>query len=135
MYIYIYFKYIYIYIKYIYIYILYFMIFYIFIYIQLEFVKKKKCSSFFSGKYIFVLAYKLSSTFRLSRFSIYYIVLHCIYIYIYHIHIYIYTFIYLYIYICCHESNVPSRLSPQWHCGNSCTWAHDNIYITLILLL
>ena len=21
--------------------------------------------------------------------------------------------------------NVPSRLSPQWLCGNSCTWAHD----------
>ena len=20
---------------------------------------------------------------------------------------------------------VPSRLSPQWLCGNSCTWAHD----------
>ena len=19
----------------------------------------------------------------------------------------------------------PSRLSPQWLCGNSCTWAHD----------
>ena len=28
-------------------------------------------------------------------------------------------------YICYHESNVPSRLSPQWLCGNSCTWAHD----------
>ena len=24
-----------------------------------------------------------------------------------------------------HENNVPSRLSPQWLCGNSCTWAHD----------
>ena len=21
--------------------------------------------------------------------------------------------------------NVPSRLSTQWLCGNSCTWAHD----------
>ena len=20
---------------------------------------------------------------------------------------------------------MPSRLSPQWHCGISCTWAHD----------
>ena len=20
---------------------------------------------------------------------------------------------------------MPSRLSPQWLCGNSCTWAHD----------
>ena len=26
---------------------------------------------------------------------------------------------------CNHENNVPSRLSPQWLCGNSCTWAHD----------
>ena len=42
-----------------------------------------------------------------------------------------------------HENNVPSRLSPQWLCGNSCTWVitgrahcfHDYIYITLILLL
>ena len=24
-----------------------------------------------------------------------------------------------------HENNVPSRLSPQWLCSNSCTWAHD----------
>ena len=24
-----------------------------------------------------------------------------------------------------HKNNVPSRLSPQWLCGNSCTWAHD----------
>ena len=31
----------------------------------------------------------------------------------------------IYIYICYHENNVPSRLSPQWLCGNSCTWAHD----------
>ena len=23
------------------------------------------------------------------------------------------------------KKNVPSRLSPQWLCGNSCTWAHD----------
>ena len=29
------------------------------------------------------------------------------------------------IYICNHENNVPSRLSPLWSCGNSCTWAHD----------
>ena len=29
------------------------------------------------------------------------------------------------IYVCYHENNVPSRLSPQWLCGNSCTWAHD----------
>ena len=26
--------------------------------------------------------------------------------------------LYIYIY-------VPFRLSPQWLCGNSCTWAHD----------
>ena len=31
-------------------------------------------------------------------------------------------------YICNHENNVPSRLSPQWLCGNSCTWAHDVYY-------
>ena len=56
-----------------------------------------------------------------------------------------YIYIYIYIYICNHENNVPSRLSPQWFCGNSCTWAHeitgraycfhDYIYITPILLL
>ena len=23
------------------------------------------------------------------------------------------------------KNNVPSRLSPQWLRGNSCTWAHD----------
>ena len=28
-------------------------------------------------------------------------------------------------YICNHENSVPSRLSPQWLCGNSCTWEHD----------
>ena len=32
--------------------------------------------------------------------------------------------IYIYIYRY-HENNVPSRLSPQWLCGNSCAWAHD----------
>ena len=37
--------------------------------------------------------------------------------------------IYIYIYICNHENNVPSRLSPQWLCGNSCTWAHVILYI------
>ena len=31
-------------------------------------------------------------------------------------HVYIY--IYIYIYICNHENNEPSRLSPQWLCGN-----------------
>ena len=34
----------------------------------------------------------------------------------------------MYIYICTHENNVPSRLSPQWLCGNSCIWAHDVRY-------
>ena len=34
-------------------------------------------------------------------------------------------YIYIYIYIYNHENNMPSRLSPQWLCGNSCTWAHD----------
>ena len=29
------------------------------------------------------------------------------------------------IYMCNHENNVPSELSPQQLCGNSCTWAHD----------
>ena len=28
-------------------------------------------------------------------------------------------------YICNHENNMSSRLSPQWLCGDSCTWAHD----------
>ena len=63
--------------------------------------------------------------------------------------------------VCNHENNVPSRLSPQWLCGNSCTVGqtvhhvpkcmschkaivvitgrahcfHDYIYITLVLLL
>ena len=32
-------------------------------------------------------------------------------------------------YICNHEKNVPSRLSPQWLCGNSFTWAHDVWFI------
>ena len=30
-----------------------------------------------------------------------------------------------YVYICNYENNVPSRLSPQWLCGNSCSLAHD----------
>ena len=37
---------------------------------------------------------------------------------------YIYIYIYIYIYVII-ENNVPSQLSPQWLCGNSCTWAHD----------
>ena len=41
---------------------------------------------------------------------------------------YIITEIYIlniYIYIFNHENNVPSCLSRQWLCGNSCTWGHD----------
>ena len=63
----------------------------------------------------------------------------CIYIYIYNIYIYKWSKVIhdtqsaqisqkqdeRNIYICNHENNVPSRLSPQWLCGNSCTWAHD----------
>ena len=30
-----------------------------------------------------------------------------------------------YVYICNHENNVPSRLSSQLLCDNSCTWADD----------
>ena len=53
----------------------------------------------------------------------------------------LYLYVFIYVYKCYNENNVPSRLSPQWLCGNSCTSAHDvrcfhdNIYITLILLL
>ena len=42
-------------------------------------------------------------------------------------YIYTYTYIYtymLYIHIC-PENNISSRLSPQYFCGNSYTWAHD----------
>ena len=56
-----------------------------------------------------------------------------------------YIYIYIYIYTCNHENKVPSQLSPQWLCSNSCTSAHDVrlhiyicfhdcMYITLILL-
>ena len=42
----------------------------------------------------------------------------------YNIYIYnVYKYTYLYIYTCNHENNVPSWLSPQWLCGNSCTLA------------
>ena len=71
-----------------------------------------------------------------------------------------YTFMCVYIYIRNHENSVPYWFSPQWLCGNSCTWAtvhhvpkcmschkaivvitgrvhcfYDCIYITTILLL
>ena len=48
-------------------------------------------------------------------------------------HIYLCTYIYIYIYICNHENSVPSRLSPQWHCGNSYTWVHG-VYSTYIYI-
>ena len=32
-------------------------------------------------------------------------------------------------YICNDENDVLPRLSPQWLCGRSCTWAHDVRYI------
>ena len=58
-----------------------------------------------------------------------YIIYIYIYIYIYIIYIYVCIYIcvniYIYIYTCNRENNVPSRLSPQWLCGNSYTWAHD----------
>ena len=31
----------------------------------------------------------------------------------------------MYGYICYHENNVLSRLSPQWLCGDLCTWTYD----------
>ena len=38
--------------------------------------------------------------------------------------------------ICNHENNVPSRLSPQWFCGNSCTWENDaHIFMIAYILL
>ena len=43
-----------------------------------------------------------------------------------------YIYIYIYIYICYHEYHVPSRLSPQWLCDNSCTWAHEPYIIFMI---
>ena len=39
--------------------------------------------------------------------------------------VYVCMYIYVYIYIYNHKNNVPSRLSSQWLCGNSCTWADD----------
>ena len=50
----------------------------------------------------------------------------CMYIlYIYNIY-YIYV---LYIYICYHESNVSSRLSPQWLYSNLCYWALEPYFM------
>ena len=49
-------------------------------------------------------------------------------IYVWYIHLYIYT------YTCNHENNVPSRLSPQWICGNSCTW-YISIYLYIYIYI
>ena len=57
-------------------------------------------------------------------YSVYIYIYICIYIYIY---IYVYIYIYIYTCICNHENNVPSWLSPQWLCGNSCTCALGQI--------
>ena len=38
--------------------------------------------------------------------------------------IYICVYI-IYIYICIYIKQCAQRLSPQWLCGNSCTWAYD----------
>ena len=63
-----------------------------------------------------------------------------------HIYIYIYIYIYTYIidtfvllyyklnvYISNHENNVPSRSSPQWFCGNSCTRVHHVHHVHHVL--
>ena len=49
------------------------------------------------------------------------------------IYLCIYMYIYIYIYIFNHENNMPFWLSPQWLCGNSCTWGHD-VYTPILLL-
>ena len=41
----------------------------------------------------------------------------------------------VYIYMFYHKNNVPSRLSPQWLCDNSFTWANDVwLYILLHII-
>ena len=51
-------------------------------------------------------------------------------------HVYNIYNIYILIYTCNHENNVPSRSSPQWLYGNSCTWAHDvRLYILIYLYI
>ena len=48
------------------------------------------------------------------------------YVYEKHTHTHI-VCVYVYVRecVCNHVNNVSSRLSPQWLCGKSCTWAHD----------
>ena len=50
-----------------------------------------------------------------------------VYLYLYIINLKYYMFdIYIFIYYkYYHKNNVPYRLSSQWLCGNSCTWAYD----------
>ena len=72
-----------------------------------------------------VTIYKVK--FTLFTLSIYILYVYIVYIYCTYIfYIYMYRqYIQIYICICNHENNVSSRLSPQWHCSNSCTWAQD----------
>ena len=92
--------------------------------------------------YIYIYIYIHRHVFRYSQDSSVWLGLTSICIYIY---------IYIYIYSCYHENNVPTRLSPRWLYGNSCTRMrchkaivviterghcfHDKIYIIVILLL
>ena len=79
-----------------------------------------------SRKPWFIYIYLNLQNFRFKYVYMYiYIIYICVYIYIY---IYIFTIIYN-IYICNHGNNVnnvPSLLSPQWLCGNSCTCVVDH---------
>ena len=55
---------------------------------------------------------------------------------IYIIYIYIYMYMYMYIDICNRENNMPTWLSPQWLCDNSCTWVNVRyIYIYIYIYL
>ena len=113
----------------------------------------KRSINYGIGIYFLFLHVKIKVAQKASQFisfhytSDIYIYIRYIYIrYIYIRYIYIYIYIYIctllhiasanepkspisqkqdqrYIYICNHENNVPSRLSPQWLCGNLCTWA------------
>ena len=52
-----------------------------------------------------------------------------------HIHTHTHTsrYICMYVYSC--ENIVLSRLSPQWLCGNSCTWANDVVIAIVVITL
>ena len=92
----------------IYIYDIYNKYIYIYIYIYIIYIRHIIYLYIYIYIYIYIFIYILTSE----------VIIH---IYI----IYMYIYIYIFIYICSHENNVTSRLSPQWLCGNSCTWAHD----------